>query len=274
MSRCVLHLGAHRTGTTYLQEFMYRRRDRARGLGIHLIEITECRKNGFLDGVVYRNSPTKRFPSPTQQKHLFEKLKRLVDTGNRAFLSDENILGTMEENVQCRSLYPSVGKSVSRLGRSIELFDTVCLSVRPIPDWWRSTYQFLAQQGASPIELSQAARETTVSTQSWSGIVEEILEVFPNARIIIRDFPAHIANPKRQLREFTGWPEVKDLKNIEPKKANASTEGERTLRKYLSKTPWESEYGEAVDGFAQEMHLDDLRCIKGLIRGRGRVLVA
>jgi len=272
MAECFLHLGAHRTGTTLLQEFMYKRRAAAEKHNIKFIEISECRDKRFLTGVIYRTPEGQSCPDKTHQERVFRALESSLACGARVFLSEENILGTMEENLRSKELYPSVTRSITRLGNSVKLFDTVCLSIRPPHEWWLSAIRYLAQKGVMPSELLAASREMNPSEHKWSRVVSEIADVFPHARLVIRDFPSFLSNPKRQLREFTNWPEIKTLKNIEAKKSNSSTLGKQLLASSNAAGILNGRFNDQVLREHELSYLEDLDRIRELVRGRGRLI--
>jgi hypothetical protein len=223
-SRCVLHIGSHRTGTTLLQEFMYRRRLTAEKHKIRFIEIDECRSHGLLSGIVFDRS-TSAIHNEVAMSRLHKNLSDSLSNGWRVFLSEENISGTMEDNACNASLYPDFRAKLRRLGGSLSLFDTVYLSIRPYPDWWMSCLSYLWQRDFRINEYSNFSEQVLDSPRSWYDLVLEICEELPHAKIVVREFDYFISNPKRQIRDVTQWPEIKLIQNIPHKVSNASSKG-------------------------------------------------
>ena len=227
-SQCVLHIGMHRTGTTLLQEFMYLRKSAAAKEKIKFIEIDECRNQGFLAGVTYfrgMDTGTRLHP----EKSLKEKLEHYTSNGWRLVLSEENISGSMEDCVLQRTLYPNVSSQIKRLGSSIDLFDTVYISIRSEDEWWLSCLAFLRQRGFKAANYAELATSVVNSKRTWVNVIDEVAAIFPDAKIVVREFNYHIANPKRQLKDVTAWPQIKSIRNIPTKKSNGSSNGKQML---------------------------------------------
>lgn len=227
-SQCVLHIGMHRTGTTLFQEFMYVRRAAAAKQKIKFIEIDECRSQGFLAGITYSENVA---AAVTQRPDLRVKaeLENYTSNGWRVVVSDENISGSMEDCVLNRKLYPNFSTKICRLGPSVDFFDTVYISIRPEDEWWLSCLAFLRQRGFNVPNFEKLAASVVSSKRTWVNLVDEIIKIFPNAKIVVRDFNYQIANPKRQMKDVTAWPEIKSIKNISTKKSNGSSNGKRML---------------------------------------------
>lgn len=227
ISQCVLHLGMHRTGTTLFQEFMYVRRDAAAKHKIKFIEIDECRSHGFLSGITYSAKVTDVKQRPDFR--VKAELENYALNGWRVVVSDENISGSMEDCVINRKLYPNFSTKVCRLGASVDFFDTVYISIRPEDDWWLSCLAFLRQRDFRVSNYEMLASSVVNSKRTWVDLVDEIIEIFPNAKIVVRDFCYQIANPKRQMKDVTAWPEIRSIKNMPTKKSNGSSNGKKML---------------------------------------------
>lgn len=179
MSKVVLHLGTHRTGTTSLQNYL---KVHEKYLSQHSI------------GAI---TP----PYSRKQNLNFTPLQL-----NRMIISEENIIGTMEENIQKKILYPSVEKKLSQYPDLIQKIDTIFLSIREFSDWWTSALAFCIARNTK-VPTSDTIDQIAYGTRNWSDIIKEIQSCIPNARMVIREFDWKTNNPKQQLRQLTKWPE-------------------------------------------------------------------
>jgi|GEM_PF-3917774 len=274
-SRAILHIGAHRTGTTLFQEFLFRRQNAAQQKGIRFIEINACRKQGFLDKVIY-NRPCDNAIAQSHTWALRSNIQESLDAGMRVVLSEENILGTMEQCVRHRTLYPDVGGMLSRIGEAAELFDTVYISIRPQQDWWRSVFGFFAKSKSRNQWLSNAANyQPILYGRSWFDVVSDVRAALNPRITIVRDFDAFISNPKRQLIEVSKWNDLKYLPGIEVKVSNASA----PLAGAKLESAWEhspSEYtreklNEEAE-WARTQYEEDLTRIRKMLGSSGRII--
>lgn len=256
-SRLVLHLGAHRTGTTLFQEYLYRRKSAAAEQGIRVDGIRETRA-GLLNGILYGAVPD---AVAAHQQRLAEDVARVLDGGGRWLLSDENLLGTMERNLALRGLYPDAADQVARLGPVLDQVDTIYLSIRSLPDWWLSAIAYLSQRAGAALPAPAARHQIAQNPRSWRDVVAELLAAFPVPRLVVREFGYHTGNPKRQLREVTGWTDLGKLPNLR-KTSNASARAEGPPALFAPEDA----------AILQARYQADLEAMRGLLQGRGRFL--
>jgi hypothetical protein len=256
----------HRTGTTLFQEFMYIRRTAAAKQKTKFIEIDECRNQGFLAGITHSIGAARR-----SDLRLRAELENYTSKGWRVVLSDENISGSMEDCVLAHTLYPNFSAKMGRLGASIELFDTVYISIRSEDEWWLSCLAFLRQRGFQVFDFDKLTTAIMESSRTWVNLIDDVIEVFPNSKIVVRDFNYHVANPKRQMKDVTGWSEIKAIRNISAKKSNGSSSG----KKILFSRQDEHLFSKEQTANLQKRYASDLDQIAQTLKasGRGRLLM-
>lgn len=277
-SRIVLHVGAHRTGTTLFQEYLRQRSEAAQHLGIFFRGIKVTREE-LLRDVIYRDYPK---PSPSTSDTTAALREHLSCKNRRVLVSDENIIGTMENNFLKGALYPNPVEHISRISTLLPSFDTLYISVRTYSDWWMSAFAHLVENDHIVFHRG-TFDEVFENKRGWFEVVQEIGEAYPMAKIIVREFGYQTDNPKRQLREVTGWRDLSEKPNVR-KRANPSLEApdlERRLRErglLLLADSFRS--GQGLGPFSlnkrEQFHLrylEDLKKIHVFLRGRGRMLV-
>lgn len=177
----VIHVGAHRTGTTQLQSF--------------------CTKNAEM----FASASIDIVQPPITRENIS---RSLVRSNVRTLYSEENLLGTMEENVIERSLYPKIVQHLSQRNPEVFNAQALLISIREIGQWWSSALAYLIVRG-QPIPSEQHIEEIAQCSRSWSNVIDELIELFPRAQIFVREHEWHKGNPKRFLQEVTKWPEFK-----------------------------------------------------------------
>lgn len=178
-SEMVLHLGAHRTGTTSLQAYLRANSEMLRARGVEFFTPRELRADA---DVRYYGMP-------------------------RCILSEENIIGSMRNNMARGTLYSDVADRLLRHPVLLEQTTTIVLSVRDLADWWRSAILFTVNRANRPIKVPSPADLLRISQRSrgWMQVAEDIHRAAPHARLVVRDFAWRTANPALFLTRATGW---------------------------------------------------------------------
>lgn len=206
----IVHLGAHRTGTTSVQSFLNANRKGLKSKGIDVA-----------------------IPPGTRERSI-------IDSGNssRVLVSEENILGTMESNIWSRELYPNASSKLAKQKTLLASASKIVLTIRNLSDWWRSAIFFCARKDISfPRfdELEQIAK----SQRSWVDVVDDVRRANSSAELLVREFGWRTGNPKQFLKRVSGWDEFSDFKP-EPHQHNASPSLERLAAAFAKRNDFES----------------------------------
>lgn len=191
MPKIAFHLGAHRTGTSSLQSFLMQSKDALHHESIELFTIPETRS---------------------------------LDTGQfapkapRLLLSEENLIGTMEENILLGSLYPRISSNLGKRAPSNLQPDVIALSIREYSEWWASSFLYLLFRHKK--DYLKEIEGIGFFERTWVNVIDDIRTAYPGAMIVVREFRWKPDNPKRFVLEFTKWNEVKSLKSFR-KRRNA-----------------------------------------------------
>ena len=184
-----LHLGAHRTGTTALQQAC---RNNAGLLADANIEVW--------GSDVMRAPALERFPNiwPAEGSDAGKKaVKAAVSAmqnaigeridGGRAHLliTEENLLGSMPANLREQSLYPNAG---ARMLAYRQLFpvppDRIFLCLRSYASYWASAYSFAALRNELP-EFSQLCDGLIQGPRGWIDVLADLRDAFPGSQILV-----------------------------------------------------------------------------------------
>ena len=188
--RTILHVGAHKTGTSLIQKYF---RDKLTMIGDSSI------------GYVSR-SDTNRLIGWGQ--HLLENPDRLrsrlaeeLRSHEKVFVSHENTMG--HPFVDGRpGLYPHTAELAKALAAIAEPFDAgIAFYVRPLADFVESFYLQTIQQGATHTFGEWWA---TIDAKQlwWTPVIEALDDAFGADRVIVGDFQEIAAGQNEFLRSF------------------------------------------------------------------------
>lgn len=175
----VLHLGAHRTGTTTLQDYLRRHRPGLAARGIRPLLPAALR------GPEYRGLVQRNGGGPARQA-LAATIARARGQGMRVLLlSEENLCGDLRATLAAGRPYPGLAARLARLG---PLPDggprRVGLAVRPYAGWWESVLAYAVAQGLHVPDGAEGAR-LSAARRGWADVVADIARAFPGAEIVV-----------------------------------------------------------------------------------------
>jgi hypothetical protein len=175
----LLHLGAHRTGTTTFQDWLARNDSALADLGIGSLRPPRTRLATLCDS-----------PLPAC---------------DRLIVSEENLLGPMSGCIEAGVLYPIAPLRLDDLAAWLGAPRVILFSVRNTADWWNSAVSFKLREARRLPSAAQVAAMHS-GLRRWSDVARDIRRAFPDARIVIRDFGFRTGNPAVQVARATGWP--------------------------------------------------------------------
>lgn len=209
-----LHLGAHKTGSTFVQHTLLGNVNALTESGVCFIPLTKTRNT--IGRAVNRQSD--EFVAPARQL-LAEVASRSVI--QRIVLSDENLLGWPGRRPHRVGLwwpgrrphrvglYPRAKVHLTRLKERIGVDDeqlTIFLGVRSLDEYLPSLYcEHLLHLPF--LSFGQFLNEYDLDTLSWTGLVDDIRFVFPRAEYVCWTFEAFRRAPTKIAALIAGAPE-------------------------------------------------------------------
>lgn len=198
----ILHLGAHRSGTTTFQQLLQRNAATLRDAGLESWTPDRTRA-GLLAGLVQR--PEEVTPGIETRARRSSgivriEVERLAKAGRRKLLiSEENLIGAVRNNLREALLYPKLSVRLARLGPALsDHVTTIGLSIRSQDAFWASSIAFGVAQGHAvpgPGKLDQIVDQP----RRWRDVVGDIADAFPKARIVVWPFERLGGQPEAQL---------------------------------------------------------------------------
>ena len=211
-----IHPGAHKTGTTHVQDLLALRSEELAGLGI------DCPTRGML-----RKARFARFVSPAKEgfglksllmparRAIMPRRVRALGKARLTLVSEEQILG-LSDGLLVPEFYPNAALRVRNLrklvgGEPAALF----LSVRNPAHLIPSAYAQCLRAGF-PRRLpgmEEIRRRTLAAPPSWTHLVRRIREAFPEASLAVWTLENYTKDPGSHLdtligRRLGGWPEL------------------------------------------------------------------
>ncbi|MEW2913735.1 hypothetical protein [Leisingera sp. JC11] len=203
--KVILHTGAHRCATTSFQEYM---RHNAQGLekqGIGFWGPYRTR-NGLFHGILPGPAPVSgRNLVQRAQGRLQIQMAASRDQGVRQLLvSDENMIGSVRQNLRLGDLYGGVGERMARFSQAFGGAVTdVALSIRSLDSYWASALAYAAARGRKPLSETSLDR-LAQSPRSWRDVITDIACAMPGVRLHVLPFETFGARPEVALEALTG----------------------------------------------------------------------
>lgn len=177
MSRIVLHIGAHKTATTYIQKKLALNIDLLTGQHIHYDPLN-----------IFRKSFTSLLKEETTHVNDYVTLLNEISKSNTLFVSDENILGVPGELVRDGTYY---GRAQRRLARTAELLQTdtpeIYLGLRDYAGFAVSMYsEYIRHQKF--LSFADYWQIFAASDFDWMTVIEGIRAAVPGAKITLWNF--------------------------------------------------------------------------------------
>jgi hypothetical protein len=167
----ILHLGAHRTGSTAFERMLE---------GADLAgQRAALWGNARVRGIPGFEQGTGADSFAAQwQAQAAQGTARLV-------ICDENILGTMLGNLMAAALYPDLPAQLARYAR---LFPTpprrIGLGIREPASYWTSCWSFVARRRWVP-GVAETASRIAAHPRGWADVVADLRAAFPRAEILV-----------------------------------------------------------------------------------------
>lgn len=197
-----LHIGAHKTATTYLQERFHA--DRV---------VFEQRGTALAPRTLFRGRVSPRlggFGTAVQSHQDVRRLRSAHDAAvrsnsRRLIISDENLLGGLGDVFRTGELYQKPGRRLLPLARQWRTGKLrVMLAVRAYPTFWPSVYShWVRRHGYQPFDAWLRSRFLR-GTRGWADVVAELNAALPQAELIVWRYEDFDALENAILAEILG----------------------------------------------------------------------
>lgn len=205
-----VHIGAHKTATTHLQDTLAAQSTGLAEYGIDYIPRFTRHRGRLADLLAGRNWQG-WFRTAPGRRQWDDILARAHRDGRTVVLSDENIIGKPRHLLGRRPY----SHAESRLKALSTLLGTehlhLFLSIRSFDTLLPSAYVQAIRHRRMPGGIDALRRRWRRHPPSWVDLIERIQRAIPDARLHLwtfEDYPAHVHDI---LSAFCGTPHVEDL---------------------------------------------------------------
>lgn len=242
--KTILHIGAHRTGSTSFQTYMRRHAADLREGGLAYWGPFRTRK-GLFSGILPGKMPglLKDTAARARGRIALQRIKAEEAGVQTLLISDENMLGTARKCMITQRLYPDVGLRMARFAEAFDhQIDRVVLTVRAQDLWWRSAGAYAVTRGMG-LPSAKMRAEIAQSLRGWRDVVTELACALPEeTEIMVLPFESFAGRSDAMLQAVAG------------------VEGPAPLASdWLNKAPSAKELGEMLQlrGDPQEVPADE-----------------
>lgn len=207
----ILHVGAHRTGTTSFQDYLRRRRGMFKADGTVIWDPKSTRKQlfaGMFPGPAVAKGRDLRQRAEGRVKLRTERTRQ--GGAARLLVSEENMIGSSRHCLRNRSLYPAIGERMARLNAAFgDKVSRVVLTIRSPDLWWSSAMAFSVGRGH--MVPDHAARDQIVcNSRTWRDVITDLSCAVPQAEIMVVPFEQSVGRPDWLATIATGRPAPSD----------------------------------------------------------------
>lgn len=199
----VLHLGAHRCASTTFQSFLWANRVLLARRGLTCWTPRRTR-NGLLVGMLRHPaliSIEDEKKCTRSVGRIRVEIDRLSKAGQKGLvISEENIIGSMRNNLLDTQLYPLVGERVHRFKPAFEGQKlTIGFCIRSYEDFWSSCMANLIVRGGA-MPTPDLLNHLSTQPRRWRHVVRDIAATFPDADVVVYPFERLANRPELQLQ--------------------------------------------------------------------------
>lgn len=177
----ILHIGAHRTGSTVVLKNLEANAEVLEPEGLTIWTPNALRKwpEFYIEG-----------DAATFEAKRAKVAGRISASGAKTLLiSEENIIGSMVTNLRKGSFYTGAARRLSRYAALLpEPPRRVALGIRAYAEYWASCWVYVAVDHNMPAFSTMAQRYAT-ATRGWLDLIEDVRGAFPQSEIMV--WPKH-----------------------------------------------------------------------------------
>ena len=218
----ILHIGAHKTATTYVQSRMNKSKKILCNAGIEYIGLSELRKNA-----------TKKLGNPSFQDSEIVDFIAPYMKNRVLIISDENILGGNGVSRDGR-LYPDCRTRLSQLLSLLEGSNiSVYLTIRDYADYLTSRY-FESLSHNPFVRFQDYIQSFDLKSYRWPQLVEDVREIAGSAHVYCNSFDYLINNEHTYFKHWFGRPIRLEKIDVSPeiRRAKLSSEEYEIIERF------------------------------------------
>ncbi|MCX7564822.1 hypothetical protein OS189_00515 [Sulfitobacter sp. F26169L] len=185
----ILHVGAHRTGSTSFQHYLRGNRAVLMADGTALWEPYMLRK-GLFTGLFAK---PRMMNGRNLQRRAMGRIRMQAAQAMRAgaarlLVSEENMIGAPRACLRSATLYPAIGERMARLDAAFEgRINRVVMSIRAQDLWWSSVAAYGVGRGHTVPDAGRIAGIAD-SARTWRNVITDMACALPQVKIKVLPF--------------------------------------------------------------------------------------
>lgn len=208
MTRTILHLGAHRTASTSIQQALEARQTALNEDGIVAITSMQMRTVLF--------DPFQKYLAATgsEKDLLKERIQAIIsaiyETPNikTVIFSEENLIGSMNENFFDGKFYEDAPKRVKAFVQFLPKDFEIVLCIRDYASYYTSVFSYMYCK--SLFDPFEHYKPRLLAMQfGWFGLIQQLRSTFPKTKITVVRFEHYRAVQQRFFNILGIGPEYK-----------------------------------------------------------------
>lgn len=200
-----LHLGVHRTGSTTFQSYLRRNAQGFRDKGVGFWGPRRTRKGLFAGVLPVPGVASGRDLQRRAKGRVQLQLERSAKSGIQTLMvSDENLIGSVRDNLRQHMLYPAIGDRMARFAHAFDgRIKEIVLNVRSHDHYWASAASYGVCRGHA-LPAARALQAISESTRTWRDVIVDLSCAVPDAAIWVLPFEEFAGRPDAMFRAGTG----------------------------------------------------------------------
>lgn len=187
--RVHIHLGAHKTATTFIQNCL--EQNKSLFLDRHILCVTPTfTRNGFMK--CFRESIA---GNAENQAELTEKMLAFIKAETLSYgfndsqptllvISEENFLGNFKSLIENGRLYPELKLRLATLAKTFDGCEiSVFVSIRHYCEFYPSAYLEALRNGVHRMSFEEFMANATILENSWLTMIDDICSVFDTVKV-------------------------------------------------------------------------------------------
>lgn len=201
----ILHVGAHRTGSTSFQHYLRGNRAQLVADGTAIWEPHLLRR-GMMDGLFAK---PRLLNGRNLQRRAMGRVRlhtaQAVRAGaQRLLVSEENMIGAPRACLRAATLYPAIGERMARLDAAFSgRICRVVMTIRAQDLWWASVAAYGVGRGHAVPEKGRLDA-IAKTPRTWRDVITDLSCAMPRAEILILPFEQFAGSANKIMAHATG----------------------------------------------------------------------
>ncbi len=199
----LLHVGAHRTGTTSFQHYLADHSEEIAARGTCVWGPRQTR-GGLFTGLFPASGGLGADPNLVNGRVSLLMGKARELGADQLLISDENMIGSARHSVRSARLFPAIGERMARFGSSFGGRVTqVVLAIRQTDQWWTSALAYTVGRG-HPVPDADQFDLIAHDPRGWRDVITDLACALPEAKITVARYDDFAGHPDLLFSQLTG----------------------------------------------------------------------